>query len=173
MYAEDLSDFIEWSLRNYEKLEPLTNIGQGFDHSVLDYYKEISRVVGYKGNFTFDKTKPEGMKRKLCSIEKQKKLGWSPKYTLSEGLKKTYEFYLENYEYSLASTTWDDNELEAIQSVIDRDMYTMGKSVKFEENFSKYLNCKYCVMTSSGSTANLLATAALFYTKNPKLKKRL
>ena len=98
MYAEDLSDFIEWSLRNYEKLELLTNIGLGFDYSILDYYKEISKVVGYKGNFTFDKTKPEGMKKKLCSIEKQKKLGWSPKYTLSEGLKKTYEFYLANYE---------------------------------------------------------------------------
>ena len=75
-------------------------------------------------------------------------------------------------KYSLASSTWDDKELKAIQSVIDRDMYTMGNSVKqFEENFSKYLDCRYCVMTSSGSTANLLAIAALFYTKNPKLKR--
>ena len=98
MYVEDLAEFIEWSLKNYEKLEPLTNIGLGFDYSILDYYKEISKVVGYNGNFIFDKTKPDGMKRKLCSIEKQKKLGWSPKYTLSEGLQKTYEFYLANYE---------------------------------------------------------------------------
>ena len=51
-------------------------------------------------------------------------------------------------KYSLASTTWDDKEIKAIQSVIDRDMYTMGDSVKkFEKNFSKYLNCRYCVMT--------------------------
>ena len=75
-------------------------------------------------------------------------------------------------KYSLASSTWDENELKAIQSIIDKDIYTMGNSVKqFEENFSKYLDSKYCVMTSSGSTANLLATAALFYTKNPKLKR--
>lgn len=74
--------------------------------------------------------------------------------------------------YKLASSTWDEKELQAIQSVIDKDMFTMGNSVKqFEENFSEFLNSKYCVMTSSGSTANLLAIAALFYTKNPKLKR--
>ena len=74
--------------------------------------------------------------------------------------------------YKLASSTWDEKELNAIQSVIDKDMYTMGDSVKlFEEDFSKFLGTKYCVMTSSGSTANLLAVAALFFTKNPKLKR--
>lgn len=74
--------------------------------------------------------------------------------------------------YKLASSTWDEKELDAIQSVIDKDMYTMGNSVKqFEEDFAKFLKKKYCVMTSSGSTANLIATAALFYTKKPKLKR--
>jgi CDP-6-deoxy-D-xylo-4-hexulose-3-dehydrase len=74
--------------------------------------------------------------------------------------------------YPLATSTWDEKELAAIQSVIDKDIYTMGDSVaQFEENFAKFLNKKYCVMVSSGSTANLIATAALFYTKNPKLKR--
>ena len=74
--------------------------------------------------------------------------------------------------YKLASSTWDEKELNAIQSVIDKDMYTMGDSVKqFEEDFSKFLGTKYCIMTSSGSTANLLSVAALFFTKNPKLKR--
>jgi CDP-6-deoxy-D-xylo-4-hexulose-3-dehydrase len=74
--------------------------------------------------------------------------------------------------YKLASSTWDEKELNAIQSIIDKDMYTMGASVKqFEEDFSQFLDSKYCVMTSSGSTANLLAVAALFFTKNPKLKR--
>ena len=74
--------------------------------------------------------------------------------------------------YKLASSTWNEKELNAIQTVIDKDMFSMGESVKkFEENFAKYLDSKYCVMTSSGSTANLLATAALFFTKNPKLKR--
>ena len=75
-------------------------------------------------------------------------------------------------EYKLASSTWDQKELDAIQSVINKDMYTMGSSVKkFENNFSTFLNTKYSVMVSSGSAANLLATAALFFTKNPKLKR--
>jgi CDP-6-deoxy-D-xylo-4-hexulose-3-dehydrase len=75
-------------------------------------------------------------------------------------------------EYKLASSTWDKKELDAIQSVIDKDMYTMGDSVReFENDFSNFMNTKYSVMVSSGSTANLLATAALFFTKNPKLKR--
>jgi CDP-6-deoxy-D-xylo-4-hexulose-3-dehydrase len=74
-------------------------------------------------------------------------------------------------KYPLATSTWNDKELEAIQSVIDKDMYTMGKSVlEFEQNFAKYVDAKYAVMVNSGSSANLLAVAALFYTKNPKLK---
>jgi len=74
--------------------------------------------------------------------------------------------------YPLATSTWDEKELEAIQSVINKDMFTMGKSVaQFERDFSKFVDSKYAVMVSSGSTANLIATAALFYTKNPKLKR--
>lgn len=75
-------------------------------------------------------------------------------------------------KYSLASSTWDQRELDAIQSVIDRDSYTMGDSVrKFEEDFCKFIDSKYAVMVSSGSAANLIATAALFYTNSPMLKR--
>jgi CDP-6-deoxy-D-xylo-4-hexulose-3-dehydrase len=74
--------------------------------------------------------------------------------------------------YPLASSTWDDKELQAIQSVIDKDTFTMGDSVaEFEQDFCKFTGSKYSVMVSSGSAANLIATAALFYTKNPKLKR--
>jgi CDP-4-dehydro-6-deoxyglucose reductase, E1 len=74
--------------------------------------------------------------------------------------------------YPLATSTWDEKELQAIQSVIDKDIYTMGDSVtQFEQDFSKFIKRKYCVMVSSGSAANLIATAALFYTKNPMLKR--
>lgn len=75
-------------------------------------------------------------------------------------------------KYTLASSTWDEKELQAIQDVIKSDMFTMGKKVaEFEKDFAKFTGSKYAVMTSSGSTANLIATAALFYTKNPKLKR--
>jgi len=74
--------------------------------------------------------------------------------------------------YVLATSTWDDKELGAIQSVINKDMYTMGESVaQFEKVFCKFIGSKYAVMVSSGSAANLIATAALFYTKKPKLKR--
>ncbi|MEO2050422.1 MAG: DegT/DnrJ/EryC1/StrS family aminotransferase [Allomuricauda sp.] len=74
--------------------------------------------------------------------------------------------------YKLASSTWDDNELRAIQSVIDKDMYTMSDSVlEFENKFAGYVGSDYAVMVNSGSSANLLSVAALFYTKSPKLKR--
>jgi len=73
--------------------------------------------------------------------------------------------------YPLATSTWDEEELKAIQSVIDSDKFTMGQFVnKFENNFGKFIKRKYCVMVSSGSAANLLSIASLFYTKKPRLK---
>ncbi|EMD0831365.1 DegT/DnrJ/EryC1/StrS family aminotransferase [Morganella morganii] len=74
--------------------------------------------------------------------------------------------------YPLASSTWDDSELNAIENVIKSNMFTMGEHVKkYEDDFSHYFGSKYTVMVSSGSTANLLMIAALFFTKNPKLKR--
>ncbi|EJZ4978205.1 DegT/DnrJ/EryC1/StrS family aminotransferase, partial [Salmonella enterica subsp. enterica serovar Alachua] len=74
--------------------------------------------------------------------------------------------------YPLASNTWDENEYAAIQSVIDSKMFTMGKNVElYEKNFADLFGSKYAVMVSSGSTANLLMIAALFFTHKPKLKR--
>lgn len=74
--------------------------------------------------------------------------------------------------YPLASSTWDSKEINAINEVIANNFFTMGEKVaEFEKDFAKFVGSKYAVMTSSGSTANLIATAALFYTKNPLLKR--
>ncbi|PKH87998.1 DegT/DnrJ/EryC1/StrS family aminotransferase [Colwellia sp. Bg11-28] len=73
--------------------------------------------------------------------------------------------------YALASSTWDDNEYSAIQRVIESDMFTMGKEVaEYEKDFATFFGSKYALMVSSGSTANLLMIAALFFTKNESLK---
>jgi dTDP-4-amino-4,6-dideoxygalactose transaminase len=73
--------------------------------------------------------------------------------------------------YALASSTWDKNEYSAIQRVIDSDMFTMGKEVaQYEKDFAAFFGSKYALMVSSGSTANLLMIAALFFTKNESLK---
>lgn len=71
--------------------------------------------------------------------------------------------------FELASSTWGEEEKQAILEVINSNMYTMGKNVKdFEERFAHYFGMKYAVMVNSGSSANLIAVASLFYkNKNP------
>lgn len=75
-------------------------------------------------------------------------------------------------QYKLATSTWDSKEIEAIQKVIDSDIYSMSNCVEqYESEFSSYFGSKYAVMTSSGSTANLIMTAALFFRKQNNLKR--
>ena len=74
-------------------------------------------------------------------------------------------------KFPLATATWDQKEIDAMQKVITSGNFTMGENVKlFEIKFSKYIGSQNSVMVNSGSSANLLMIAALFYTKNPKLK---
>lgn len=66
--------------------------------------------------------------------------------------------------YPLANSTWDEEEYEALQTVIKSGMFTMGEKVsQFERAFADYVGSKYCVMVNSGSSANLLMIAALRY----------
>ena len=59
--------------------------------------------------------------------------------------------------YPLATSSWDDEELQAIHRVIASDQYSMGKEVKhFETQFAAWVGSKYAVMANSGSSANLL-----------------
>lgn len=73
--------------------------------------------------------------------------------------------------YPLATTTWDQKELDAIQAVIASGMYSMGPRVaQFEREFAAYAGSKYCVMCNSGSSANLLMVAALRFRKDKPLQ---
>jgi len=74
--------------------------------------------------------------------------------------------------YPLAKSSWGLEELEAIQKVIKTGHYSMGPFVfDFEKKFAEYIGSKYCVMVNSGSSANLIAIGACFFTKNPLLKR--
>jgi len=74
-------------------------------------------------------------------------------------------------KYPLATTTWDQAEYDALNRVIASDMFSMGPEVKaYEEEFAGHFGTRFAVMVNSGSSANLLMTAALFYTQNDKLK---
>lgn len=95
MYAGDLADFIYFVIINWEKIPNLINVGLGYDYSVNDYYKEVAIALGYQGSFYHDTSKPEGMKQKLVSVKKANELGWNAKTSLKDGIKKTFEFYIE------------------------------------------------------------------------------
>jgi CDP-6-deoxy-D-xylo-4-hexulose-3-dehydrase len=72
----------------------------------------------------------------------------------------------------LTSSTWDEEEKKAILEVLESGMFTMGKRVKeFEYAFADYFGMRYAVMVNSGSSANLIAVAALFYRKKNPLKR--
>jgi CDP-6-deoxy-D-xylo-4-hexulose-3-dehydrase len=76
-----------------------------------------------------------------------------------------------SYKFPLATATWGQEEQDAMQRVIASGMFTMGVNVqRFEHDFAQYVGSKHCVMVNSGSSAILLMVAALFYTKNSKLK---
>ena len=76
-----------------------------------------------------------------------------------------------SFKFPLATASWGKEETEAMHRVIASGRFTMGANVQnFERDFAQYIGCQHCVMVNSGSSANLLMVAALFYTKNSKLK---
>jgi GDP-L-fucose synthase len=96
MYADDFADFIYYAIENFVKIPQNINVGIGTDYTINQYYKIIADVVGYKGKFNHDISKPTGIKRKLVDNKKLNLLGWSHKTSLKLGIKKTYEFFLKN-----------------------------------------------------------------------------
>lgn len=95
MYVGDLADAIYRHIEGDDAPETM-NIGLGYDHSILDYYREIQNVVGWNGRLRHDMSKPEGMKQKLVDIDRQTAWGWKPKTRLSDGLRQTYSFYIDS-----------------------------------------------------------------------------
>ena len=78
---------------------------------------------------------------------------------------------LAYHHYPLASGSWGKEELDAIQRTINRGTYTMGSGViECEKNFSVQVGSRFAVMVNSGSSANLLMVASLFFTKEPQLR---
>ena len=95
MYAEDLANFVYYAILNFESMPQNINVGLGIDYSINDYYKVIAEVIGYTGEFKYDLNKPVGMKRKQVKTDKLKKFGWKHKTSLTDGIKKTYNYLLE------------------------------------------------------------------------------
>jgi GDP-L-fucose synthase len=93
MFVGDLVDCLYQIIERFESAPLLMNVGVGIDHSVAEYYSIIAEILNYKGTFTFDVSKPVGMKQKLVCSEVSNKWGWRSKTTLRSGLEKTVEYF--------------------------------------------------------------------------------
>ncbi|MDA0273066.1 MAG: GDP-L-fucose synthase [Proteobacteria bacterium] len=82
-------------------IEPMCshiNIGTGVDVTIRELAETIKKVVGFEGELKFDATKPDGTPRKLLDVSKINSLGWQAKISLEDGLKSTYEWFLDNQD---------------------------------------------------------------------------
>lgn len=104
LYVEDLADAVHFVMKNvdakdiYENNISHINIGQGTDLTIAELANIIKNIVGYEGEVRFDTSKPDGTPKKLLSVDRLHNLGWKHKTSLEEGIKKTYEWFLENLE---------------------------------------------------------------------------
>jgi len=93
LYADDFADACVFLLKHYSGAQ-FINIGVGEDITIADFATLVADVIGFKGEITFDPSKPDGTPRKLVDISRLKALGWSAKTPLREGLTKAYAHFL-------------------------------------------------------------------------------
>lgn len=95
LHVDDCAAGIISLLENYSDVEHV-NLGTGEDVSVTELAEAIKKVVDFDGALKFDASKPDGTPRKLLDVSKIQALGWRHKHSLDEGLKSTYQWYLQN-----------------------------------------------------------------------------
>ena len=105
LYVDDLAEACLFALNNIsseyiydtEKISHI-NIGTGVDISISQLVGIISTAIGYDGQIIYDKSKPDGVKRKLLDISRINNLGWNAKTDITMGIDKTVSWYLENIQ---------------------------------------------------------------------------
>jgi GDP-L-fucose synthase len=95
LFVDDLAAAIIDLLETSPK-DSLINIGSGEEVSIKTLAELISKTVGFQGTFTFDSSKPNGTPRKLLDSTRMSKTGWKPRVNLSEGIRITYDWFLNN-----------------------------------------------------------------------------
>jgi GDP-L-fucose synthase len=95
MEVDDLADALIFLVQHYSS-ESHVNIGVGHDVTIGELAETIMRVVGVKGRLTFDPSKPDGTPRKFLDSSRLLSMGWRPRITLDEGLRKAYAWYLDH-----------------------------------------------------------------------------
>ena len=95
LHVDDLAQAVLFAQENTLE-ESLYNVGTGKDLTIKELAELIQAVVGHDGKIIWDRTKPDGTPRKLLSVQKISKLGWTSQIDLSQGIKQTYKSYLQN-----------------------------------------------------------------------------
>lgn len=93
LYVDDLADALVFLMRRYSAAGHI-NVGAGEELSIRDLAAEIATVVGFRGRFVFDPSRPDGVPRKLLDISRLSAMGWRPRTGLRDGLAKTYGWYV-------------------------------------------------------------------------------
>lgn len=94
LHVDDLADAC-LHLLEMEDPHPWINIGFGDDQTIAELAEAVKRAVGFEGEITFDDSKPDGTPRKLLDSTRIQATGWKPSIALNEGLKTTYQTFLE------------------------------------------------------------------------------
>ncbi|GAG85832.1 unnamed protein product, partial [marine sediment metagenome] len=99
LFSDDLADSLIFLMQKVDAdlIGEHINVGVGKDISIQELAQLIADIVGHKGTFTWDTSKPNGPPRKLLDVSRLTSLGWKASTSLSEGIEKTYRWYLEHY----------------------------------------------------------------------------
>ena len=95
LYVDDLADAALHLLRHYSD-DTHVNIGVGYDITIAEFAEHIRRCVGFDGEIVYDRSRADGMPRKLLDSSRIKAMGWSPTTPLVEGLRLYYDWFLAN-----------------------------------------------------------------------------
>jgi GDP-L-fucose synthase len=95
LYVDDLADASVHLLRHYSN-QSHVNIGSGYDVTIAEFADNVKRCVGFEGRIVYDRSRPDGMPRKLLDSSRIHALGWSPMTSLEEGLRLYYDWFLSN-----------------------------------------------------------------------------
>jgi len=98
LHVDDLASACLFLIQNYDSAE-IINIGTGTDLTIRELAELICEVVGFRGELTWDKSKPDGTPRKLLDISKIESLGWKPTIPLREGIARTYDWFKAQSRY--------------------------------------------------------------------------
>ena len=95
LFVDDLADALVHMMKHYSD-DIQINVGTGEDMSIRDAAQLVCQVVGFSGDLVFDASMPDGSPRKLLNVDRLAEMGWTAQTSLEDGLKQTYDWYLEN-----------------------------------------------------------------------------